>query len=42
MSGSRTRRYSVTKARLILLMSNLAIIASLVARVKRGTWSDGM
>ena len=42
MSGSRTRRNSVTKARLILLMTNLAIVASLVAKVKKGTWSDGI
>jgi hypothetical protein len=32
----------VTKARLILLMTNLAIVASLVAKVKKGTWSDGI
>lgn len=32
----------MSKARVFLLMSHLALIASLVAKVKRGTWSDGI
>jgi hypothetical protein len=30
------------KARLILLLANLALIASVLGRGHRGTWSDGL
>lgn len=32
----------MTKARLILLTTNLVLLASLFAKVKRVTWSDGI
>lgn len=32
----------MTKARMILLMTNLLLLASLLAKMKRGTWSDGI
>jgi hypothetical protein len=32
----------LTKARLILLLTNIALLAPLFAKVKRPTWSDGI